>query len=171
MNITSKYTFTILVPFFNEEDNIYRLEKELSLYLKNCYFKDSCVLFVNDGSKDGGQLLVDEVCARNPHFYNIELKKNCGLSGALKAGFDYCFSKYVGYIDADLQTTPEDFNLLLPHLEEYTLVMGIRANRKDSGFKNLQSKIANGFRRFMTKDSATDTGCDLAELAKRQCDK
>ena len=79
----------------------------------------------------------------------------------MKAGIDAACSPLVGYIDADLQTAPEDFNLLLPYTEEYELVMGIRANRQDSFFKNLQSKIANGFRRMMTHDKATDTGCPL----------
>ena len=54
-----------------------------------------------------------------------------------------------------------DFNQLLPFAEEYPLVIGIRANRKDSGFKNFQSKFANGFRRSMTGDDALDTGCPL----------
>lgn len=60
-----------------------------------------------------------------------------------------------------MQTTPEDFNLLLSYIEDYELVMGIRANRKDSAFKKLQSRIANGFRRMMTHDGAQDTGCPL----------
>ena len=64
-------------------------------------------------------------------------------------------------MDADLQTAPEDFNLLLPHAADYTLVSGIRARRNDSGSKRIQSKIANGFRRMMTGDTATDTGCPL----------
>lgn len=82
----------------------------------------------------------------------------------MKAGIDYTESVYVGYMDADLQTTPEDFNLLLKDIADYQLVMGIRANRKDSFFKNLQSKIANGFRRMMTNDGVQDTGCPLKVL-------
>ena len=171
MNKTAQYTFTILVPFYNEEDNIYRLEKVLGDFLKISIIPSVAVLFIDVGSKDKGLELVKEVCERNEHFYYISLARNTGLSGALKAGFDNTWSKYVGYIDADLQTSPEDFNLLLPHAEEYPLVMGIRANRKDSFFKNLQSKIANGFRRMMTHDNAIDTGCPLkvfqTEYAKR----
>lgn len=164
MNKTADYTFTVLVPFYNEEDNIYRLEDSLKKFLEKSLVPDTAVLFVNDGSRDNGQKLVEEICARNEHFYYISLAQNTGLSGALKAGFDNCYSKYVGYIDADLQTSPMDFNLLLPYVEEYPLVMGIRANRKDSFFKNLQSKIANGFRRMMTHDNAIDTGCPLKIL-------
>ena len=83
---------------------------------------------------------------------------------ALKAGIDYAESDYLGYMDADMQTAAEDFNLLLRDIEDYSMVMGIRADRKDSFFKNAQSKIANGFRRMMTQDGATDTGCPLKVL-------
>lgn len=165
------YQLTILVPFYNEEDNILNIEKELKAFMNVSVIPSVAVLFVNDGSKDKGMELVEEVCKRNEHFYYISLRRNIGLSGAIKAGFDHCRSKYVGYMDADLQTSPMDFNLLLPYVEEYPLVMGIRANRKDSAFKNFQSKIANGFRRMMTGDEAKDTGCPLkvfqTEYAKR----
>lgn len=94
----------------------------------------------------------------------MDLSRNSGLSAAMKAGIDAAHSEYVGYMDADLQTTPDDFNLLLEHIKEYEMVMGIRANRKDSFFKNFQSKIANGFRNMMTHDGVSDTGCPLKVL-------
>lgn len=170
MNKTGQYQLTILVPAYNEEDNVERLEKTFSDFLPNSLLK-TCVLFINDGSKDRTLPLVKEMCARHKDFFYLALAKNGGLSAAMKAGIDATDSEYVGYIDADLQTTPEDFNILIPHLKEHELVMGIRANRKDSAFKRLQSKIANGFRRMMTHDGATDTGCPLkimkTEYARR----
>ena len=170
LNKTQDYSFTIVVPFYNEEDNIKRLEESLNEFIVQSNVK-TCVLFVNDGSKDKGQELVVDICKRRDNFFYIDLKNNIGLSGALKAGFDNVFSPLVGYIDADLQTTPMDFNKLLPFAQEYPLVIGIRANRKDSGFKNFQSKFANGFRRSMTGDDAQDTGCPLkviqTKFAKR----
>lgn len=162
-NKTSAYDFTILVPIYNEEDNMERLEQTLAAYLPTCPVR-ACVLLINDGSADSSLSKIEDVCRRQPHFFYISSTKNHGLSTAMKAGFDTAESPYVGYIDADLQTTPEDFNLLLPYRADYALVTGIRANRKDSGFKRLQSKIANGFRRRMTGDTATDTGCPLKVL-------
>lgn len=94
----------------------------------------------------------------------LNLAQNGGLSAAMKAGIDNSFSKWVGYIDADLQTTPQDFNSLLEHADEYELVMGIRTGRKDSFVKNMSSRIANGFRRMMTHDGVEDTGCPLKVL-------
>ena len=163
MNKTYEFKFTILVPLFNESDNIDRIEKELSAYLQNCCCP-ACVLFIDDGSTDGGGTRLTEICRKHKSFFYLRLQKNCGLSAALKAGIDNTFSDYVGYIDADLQTSPEDFNLLLEDIDDYSMVIGIRADRKDSFFKNLQSQIANGFRRMMTGDGAKDTGCPLKVL-------
>ena len=160
MNKTSEYALTIIVPVYNEEDNMEALEEKLSSFLPNA-LKKSCVLFVNDCSSDSSLEKIKAICERNKDFYYISFEKNQGLSAAIKAGIDYACSPLVGYIDADLQTAPEDFNLLLKDADDYALVMGIRANRKDTGFKKLQSKIANGFRRMMTNDGVTDTGCPL----------
>lgn len=160
MNKTSNYDFTIVVPVYNEEDNMDMLEERLGAFLPSSLRK-ACVLFVNDGSRDRSLERIKDICSRHDDFFYISLAQNRGLSAAMKAGIDYTESPLVGYIDADLQTAPEDFNLLLKYIDGYEMVMGIRANRKDSGFKKLQSKIANGFRRSMTHDGVQDTGCPL----------
>jgi dolichol-phosphate mannosyltransferase len=160
MNNTSKYEFTIIVPIYNEEDNMKRLENELSAFLP-ISMMPTCVLMINDGSKDSSLEMIKDACRRNKDFFYISSDQNHGLSTAMKAGIDTVESKYIGYIDSDLQTNPEDFNLLLRYASEYQLVSGIRAKRKDTLGKKLQSKIANGFRRSMTGDTATDTGCPL----------
>lgn len=164
------YQLTIVVPVFNEEDNLERVEKELLNY-STVASVPTCVLFVNDGSKDKSQELIEAICNRNSIFNFISFKENRGLSAAIKAGFDHTDTKLVGYIDSDLQTAPEDFNLLLEHIGEYDLVTGVRANRKDSFVKNMSSKIANGIRRAFTNDGMDDTGCPLkiikTDYAKR----
>lgn len=169
-NKTVDYKLTVIVPVYNEEANILRLEEEISHFLKlaKCH---ACVLFVNDGSTDKSGTLIKEICQRNPDFFYLELIHNGGLSVALKAGIDYCQSELVGYIDADLQTSPDDFNLLLDFADVYEMVIGIRTERKDSRIKKISSKIANSFRRAMTHDGVEDTGCPLkiihTEYAKR----
>lgn len=169
MNKTKDFQLTIVVPVYNENDNMARIEQQLGAYIANAPVH-TCVLFVNDGSTDGSLDAIRKICRKNA-FYYISTAQNHGLSTALKAGIDHTYSKYVGYIDADLQTNPEDFTLLLQYAEEHELVAGIRAQRKDSGFKRFQSKLANGFRRKMTGDTATDTGCPLkvihTDYAKR----
>ena len=87
MNKTADYRFTIIVPVFNEEDNIFTLEKRLAAFLPECREK-ACVLFVDDGSTDASAERLREICARNPDFFHIGFVKNAGLSAALKAGID-----------------------------------------------------------------------------------
>lgn len=164
------YQFTIIVPVYNEEENLERVEKELKAYIKIAA-KKTAILFVNDGSKDNSQALIEAICNRNESFKFISFKENRGLSAAIKAGFDTVESPLLGYIDSDLQTDPEDFNLLLKHIHEYDLVTGVRADRKDKFVKNMSSKIANGIRRAFTNDGMDDTGCPLkvikTDYAKR----
>lgn len=164
------YEFTIIVPVYNEEENLLRVEKELLAYLQAAALKTS-ILFVNDGSTDYSQTLIEDICYRNEAFHFVSFKANLGLSAALKAGFDHIESPITGYIDSDLQTDPQDFDLLLAHLGEYDLVTGVRSDRKDKFVKNLSSKIANSIRRAFTHDGMDDTGCPLkvikTDYAKR----
>jgi len=154
------YEFTIIVPVYNEEENLPRVEKKLSGYIKTAP-KKTKVLFVNDGSTDKSQEAIEAICRKNTDFGFIQFAENRGLSAAIKAGVDDVDTELTGYIDADLQTAPEDFNLLLKHIPEYDLVTGVRANRKDSFVKNMSSSIANGIRRAFTHDGMDDTGCPL----------
>lgn len=164
------YRLTIIVPVYNEEDNLLRVESEFLTYFDKASVL-SKVLFVNDGSSDESQKMITEICNRNMHFDFISFTENQGLSAAIKAGFDHTDTELVGYIDSDLQTSPEDFNILLKEIGPYDLVTGVRASRKDSFVKNMSSTIANGIRRAFTHDGMDDTGCPLkiikTEYAKR----
>ncbi|WP_339846785.1 glycosyltransferase family 2 protein [uncultured Dokdonia sp.] len=155
-----EYRLTIVVPVYNEEDNLARVESEFVAYFQTATAK-SKVLFVNDGSKDTSLDIIKEICARNADFEYIAFTENCGLSAAIKAGFDHADTELVGYIDSDLQTSPEDFNVLIKEIGPYDLVTGVRADRKDKFVKNMSSKIANGIRRSFTHDGMDDTGCPL----------
>jgi glycosyltransferase involved in cell wall biosynthesis len=163
-------TLTIIIPVYNEEDNLKRVETELQEYMDHAQIPTS-VLFVNDGSKDSSLQIIKQICSEKSVFQYISFDKNYGLSTAIKAGFDHAQSTLVGYIDSDLQTSPKDFDLLLDHIDRFDLVTGVRSNRKDSFIKNMSAKIANGIRRSFTQDGMDDTGCPLkvirADYAKR----
>jgi len=169
MPIAHKYLI-IVVPLFNEEESLPRLFREMNKFLDQCVL-DTGVIFVNDGSTDRSQQILEEICRKDKRYHFLQLHTNVGLSAALKAGFDYCQSELIGYIDADLQTSPTDFLELLKFLPEYDLVTGIRANRQDGLVKRISSRIANSVRRWLIHDGITDTGCPLkigkAEYIKR----
>ena len=160
MNQTVGYELCIVVPVFNEEDNIERLADALTDYIGHASV-NTCILYVDDGSGDQSLQKIKEVCEHNPDAFYIGFDKNLGLSAALKAGIEHVASPFTGYIDADLQTSPDDFERLLPYRQDYELVTGIRTGRKDSFVKRLSSKIANRIRRMLTHDGVEDTGCPL----------
>jgi len=163
-------SLTVIVPVFNEEGNLERVENEMNNFINNSTLNVS-VLFVNDGSTDDSQRFIEAICSKNSNYSYILFNENKGLSAAIKAGFDNIESDLVGYIDSDLQTSPEDFNMLLEYIGEYDLVTGVRANRQDSFIKNMSSTIANRIRRSFTHDGMDDTGCPLkiikTDFAKR----
>ena len=161
--------FTIIVPVYNEELNLKRVEKELLSFIKIAK-KKTTILFINDGSTDNSQQIIEDICQKNIEFRFIHFKGNKGLSTALKAGFDNIDTPLLGYIDADLQTSPKDFNILLNHTEHYDLVTGIRTQRKDSLIKKISSKISNKIRTIFTNDGMEDSCCPL-KIIKTDCAK
>lgn len=127
---------------------------------------ETIVLFVNDGSTDNSQKLIEHICKLNKRYQFIELESNSGLSTAIKAGFDAAETSLIGYIDADIQTSPLDFLHLLEFFPEYDLVNGIRVKRKDGTVKKISSRIANKFRQMMVQDNIEDTCCPLKLIKK-----
>ena len=101
MNKTSIYDLTIILPVYNEQDNMDALEQALANYLPKAA-RNTCVLFVNDGSNDNSLNLIKDICQRHTSFFYISLEKNSGLSAAMKAGIDVTQSPFVGYLDSDL---------------------------------------------------------------------
>jgi len=160
MDKENNYRMTIIIPLYNEVENLPRITDTFLEYFSISKTK-SKILFVDDGSIDGSLDKIVEICDSNPDFQYISFETNCGLSSAIKAGIDYCSTELTGYIDADLQTTPFDFEKLLPHIDEYEAVIGFREKRKDSLSKKIQSLIANSIRRTLIKDGIIDTGCPL----------
>ncbi|MDC1107363.1 glycosyltransferase [Prolixibacteraceae bacterium] len=157
---------TVVIPVFNEEESLPRVFTEMTQFI-NTSEKRVDVLFVNDGSTDNSQQIINQICSQSIPFHFIELQNNSGLSAALKAGIDFCESPFIGYIDADLQTSPMEFIKLMKYCESYEMVTGIRQNRKDSSTKIISSKIANTIRKWITKDGVSDTGCPLKILQKQ----
>lgn len=154
------YDFTVIVPVYNEKGNLERLEKLLNEYFFKASLK-TCAILVDDGSTDGSTELINEITSRSEHIYKIIFAENAGKGAALKAGFDAVKSPLLGYMDADLQTHPEDFERLLPLMKEHQLVTGWRKDRKDTGIKKISSKFGNAVRGMFIHDKIHDSGCPL----------
>ncbi len=162
----SVFELTIIVPVFNEAECLPRLQEELSKFISAAPVRTQ-VLFVNDGSTDETQAILEDICDQRKDFHYITFHSNQGLSAAIKAGIDHAQTELIGYIDADLQTTPMDFLKLLEFIPEYDLVTGIRVKRNDTIVKRASSFIANTIRRMMIHDGIVDTGCPLKIMKTR----
>jgi glycosyltransferase involved in cell wall biosynthesis len=152
--------FTIIVPVYNEKEGLERLFLHLETYCEKASIT-TAVLFVDDGSTDKSPEMIQAYCKDHPAFSYLLFDQNYGKGAALKAAFDTIETPLLGYIDADLQTYPEDFERLFPFIPEYDLVTGWRKERKDTFIKRISSKIGNGVRILFTQDKMHDTGCPL----------
>lgn len=155
-----KFDVTIIVPIFNEEDCLPLFFDKMDKFLAISE-KSVKILLVDDGSQDKSSQLIVHKCHQDHRYHWIKLAENSGLSAALKIGIRNSDTTYTGYIDADLQTTPEDFQSFYPLLDQYDLVCGIRQKRQDSIVKKMSSKIANKIRRIVLNDGVQDSGCPL----------
>jgi len=166
---------SIIVPLYNEEGNLIQLYSEIIEVLKKEISKkileDYEIIFVNDGSKDNSQKLLEELKKKDKKIKIIELRKNFGQTPALKAGFDNCSGDLIVTMDADLQNDPRDIPRLIEKLEKgYDVVSGWRKNRRDSFFKKIVSRMMNNLRFILIGDFLHDYGCSL-KIYKKECIK
>lgn len=154
---------SIVVPLYNEEDNVALLTNKIHESLTGYSYQ---IVYIDDFSNDGTRTAVQEMDDDKVHL--IELKKNYGQSLALAAGIDYAEGDYIITMDGDLQNDPSDIPAMLAYAitGEYDLITGIRQKRKDSLIKKIPSKIANFLVRRVTKLDIKDNGCALKVFTK-----
>jgi dolichol-phosphate mannosyltransferase len=153
---------SVVVPLFNEEENVPILQGELSAALSGLDYE---IIFVDDGSTDGTVRRI----APDPRVRLLKFEHNAGQSAAMYAGLNSARGDVAVLIDGDLQNDPADIPKLLAEIERGAdLVCGYRAQRKDTVVKRITSRIANFVRSRFTKDGVRDTGCTLKAM-KREC--
>ena len=154
---------SIIIPIYNEEDNIHpqwaALREALAAIDESCEF-----LFVDDGSTDTSSVKLFEIAATDPRIRILQLSPNTGQSAAFEAGFQASKGKWVVTMDGDLQNDPQDILTLLSHRGESDAICGIRERRHDNWIRRVSSRVGNGVRNLITKEEITDTGCSLKIL-------
>jgi dolichol-phosphate mannosyltransferase len=151
---------TIVIPVYNEEELIASLMKEIVQVLGEDRERLE-VIFVNDGSTDKTEFILDELREQYPVMRVISFEKNAGQSAAMICGFHHAEGKYVVAMDGDGQNDPHDIPRIVKLLEQYQVVCGIRAKRRDSISKRLGSEFARYVRQKVLGDSIMDIGCCL----------
>ena len=155
---------SLVICVWNEEENINPLSEQIKTALKNLNFE---AIFVDDGSTDNTRGEIKKI--NDDRFILVELKRNYGQSSALQAGIDQAEGEFVVLLDGDLQNDPADIPMMLKMMEddEWEMVAGVRANRKDGMFlRKVPSKIANYMIRKSTGIHMKDLGCTLKIFTK-----
>ncbi len=158
INNPIKNYLSVIIPVYNEEDNIKPLFDSIQEHLYEYKYE---IIFVDDFSTDQTRQNVLKLNADNVVL--IEMRKNFGQSLALAAGFEYASGDYIITMDGDLQNDPSDIPEMLNTLieEDWDIVTGIRKKRKDTFIRTFPSKIANFIVRYTTKLNLKDQGCAL----------
>jgi len=157
---------SIIVPVFNEEENLRNLYKSLTDVMEKIAYSYE-IIFIDDGSTDSSNeilcSLTDDLKVKI-----ISFRKNYGQTAAIAAGFDKSSGDYIVNLDAGLQNDPDDIPKLLKKIEEgFDVVSGWRKNRKDSKFTRLiPSKVANIIIRLISGVKLHDLGCSLKAYRK-----
>ncbi|HVE13575.1 MAG TPA: glycosyltransferase family 2 protein [Elusimicrobiota bacterium] len=151
---------SLLVPVYNERENLPDLGKEIRDALKGIDYE---VVLVDDGSRDGSYEEIKKLVAAEPRFRAVRLGTNFGQTAALAAGIAHARGKVIGCIDSDLQNDPKDIPGMLALLEkDCDVVSGWRKDRKDTWLtRKLPSKIANAIISQVTGVRLHDYGCTL----------
>jgi dolichol-phosphate mannosyltransferase len=153
---------SVVVPVRNEAGNIAPLVAEIAAALHDRPFE---ILYVNDGSNDATDAELRSLMVECLWLRQIKHKESCGQSAAVRTGVTLARAPIVVTLDGDGQNDPAFIPALIATLEKGAprigLVAGQRTRRKVSGFKQLQSRIANAVRRTVLRDGTRDTGCGL----------
>ena len=154
---------SVVIPCFNEEDNIVPLWNELSPVLDSL---DSTweVIFVDDCSSDTTAQKIRDL--KRKEVVLLSHLVNQGESAAQLTGFKSSRGALVVTMDADLQNDPADLPYLIDSIEGYGAVCGIRPSRADSLTKKISTKIANHFRNTILRDGIKDAGCTYRVFRK-----
>lgn len=135
-------TYSVVVPFYNEQDNVMPLYTRLMAVMEST---DSFeMIFIDDGSTDGTFHLLSEISNIDRRVVVLRLRRNFGQTAALAAGFDHATGDYVIAMDGDLQDQPEDIPRLLAKLNEgYDIVSGWRKREENFLLRKMPSRCAN----------------------------
>jgi len=162
----AKLSLSVVVPVYNERDNLSSLTAQVLKALTGQVGSFE-IIYVDDGSTDGSGPLLDELAGYYLEVRVFHFDRNYGQTSAFDAGFHQAGGDLIATLDGDLQYDPADILTLLPLAKHYDLVCGWRKDRHDTLVKRLSSRIANAIRNAVIHDGVHDTGCSL-KVFRRQ---
>ena len=161
------FDLSVVVLLYNEEENLRPLHAELRATLERLGAPYQ-IVYVDDGSTDGGFAVLSELQQRDAHVTVVRLSRNYGQTAALAAGFDHATGTVIVTLDADQQNDPADIPMMLAKLDAgYDVVAGWRVARQDPLLtRRLPSMVANALIGWITGVRLHDYGCTLKVMRR-----
>jgi len=162
---------SIVIPVFNEEDNIEELVEEI---VNSGFSIDYEIIVIDDCSEDGTLEKLSNLKKQVKNLRVLTHSKNSGQSTAVRNGVIFSKGKWVATLDGDGQNVPADILALYSHLIDNengnptVIVAGHRVKRKDNWLKLISSKYANSIRAYLLNDGTPDTGCGLKVFSREK---
>ena len=160
---TAAIAVSIVVPVRNEADNVAPLIAEIAAALDSRWNYE--IIYVNDGSTDATAARLTAIMKERENLRQLRHAVSTGQSAAVRSGVRDARGTIVATLDGDGQNNPSFLPALISAIEQggerTGLAAGQRVGRKDTGFKKVQSRIANGVRNAILRDGTRDTGCGL----------
>ena len=153
---------SVVVPVKDEAENAAPLAREIAQALAGT--PEHEIIFVDDGSSDGTAERLTALRGEIPQLRVLRHGRNLGQSRAIRSGVMAARGAIIATLDGDGQNDPADLPRLLAALKadaSLAMVSGVRVKRKDTASRRLASRLGNGFRNWLLKDGAADTGCGL----------
>jgi len=167
------FDLSVVLPVFNEEDNILPVHDELVAVLDGLDLRDE-IIYVDDGSRDASAARIVALAEAHPDRVRaVLLRRNFGQTAAIQAGIDHANGAIIVLMDADLQNDPHDIPLMLQQMEAEgrDLVSGWRRKRQDRALsRKLPSRVANRLISLATGVTLHDYGCTLKTYRREVLD-
>ena len=155
-------TISVVLPVYNERETLQTLQARLIPVLEEQVGNSFEVVFVDDGSRDGSDQILDAFHARDERLKVIHFSRNFGHQAALQAGLDVATGAAVVLMDADLQDPPEVLKQFIEHWRQgYDVVYAVRRKRKESTLRRMGYAV---FYRTMKAISNIDVPLDAGDF-------
>ena len=160
-------SITLVVPIYNEEENIRPLYDALARVLDQLDRRAE-IIFIDDGSRDDSLPRLEALASADKRVKIIEFRRNFGQTSAMAAGIAHARGDVIITLDGDLQNDPSDIPMMLAKIDEgYDLVHGWRKRRNDPFLnRRLPSLIANWIIARVTGFPVHDLGCTLKAVRR-----
>ncbi|MBK8400647.1 glycosyltransferase family 2 protein [Propionivibrio sp.] len=151
---------SVVVPAYNEEENVVPLAEEIIAALTTLPGGFELIL-VDDASTDATAHRIKQL--KHPRVRAVYHRINCGQSAAVGSGFQAARGEWVATLDGDGQNDPADLPAMLEKAvhDRVDCVTGVRRKRQDNFIRRFSSRVANGFRNWITGDQVSDSGCGI----------